>query len=182
MRRFLVLLAALLSGGSLVAQETPAATTVILVRHAEKALEPQGDPHLSEAGAARAQALVQELAERGVGAIIVSEYARTRLTAEPLAERLGIEPEVASVRAGLRQHVLDIAAAVRSRYAGRTVLVVGHSNTLPAIIAALGAEVEPICDGTYSNLYVVTLGSGGQASVEKRSFGAPDPADACAGG
>lgn len=178
MRRLLLLLAALAAvAPSVSAQET---TTVILVRHAEKDVEPAGDPVLTAAGTERAATLAAELADRGIAGIIVSEYARTRLTAQPLAERLGIEPEVASVRAGLREHALGIAALIRSRYAGKTVLVVGHSNTLPAIIAALGAEVEPICDGTYGNLYVVTLREGERTAVTRRSYGAPDPADACA--
>jgi broad specificity phosphatase PhoE len=156
-------------------------TNVILVRHAEKDLEPEGDPVLSAAGSARAQLLAERLAGQNVSGIMVTEYARTRLTAEPLATRLGVSPEVFSARAGFRAHALEIAEAIRSRFAGRTVLVVGHSNTLPAIVTALGAPpVEPICDGSYTNLYIVRIQPDGRAAVEHESFGAPDPADACA--
>jgi len=154
-------------------------TTVILVRHAEKDVEPEGDPVLSPAGAARAQALADVLTDRGVSGIIVTEYQRTLLTAKPLADRLGITPQVASARG--RDHAGGVAELVRTGYAGRTVLVVGHSNTVPAIIAALGARVDPICDGTHSNLYVVTLRPGGAAEVDRRNYGAPDPANACDG-
>jgi broad specificity phosphatase PhoE len=161
----------------------PQPTTVILVRHAEKDVEPAGDPVLTEAGRARAAALDELLASRGVAAIIVTEYARTRLTAEPLATRLGLTPEVLPARAGLREHALGVAELVRGRYAGRTVLVVGHSNTVPAIVAALGAgPVEPICDGSFANLFMVTVQPDGRAQVERSTYGAPDPAGACAGG
>jgi broad specificity phosphatase PhoE len=164
------------------AAQAPANTTVILVRHAEKDVEPDGDPVLTAAGTARAEALAQLLAERGVAGIVVSEYARTRLTAEPLATRLGLTPQMLPARAGLRENALAIAELIRTEYAGRTVLVVGHSNTVPAIILALGGRaVDPICDGAFSNLYEVTIRADQQVEVVRRSYGAADPAGACAG-
>lgn len=175
--RFLALAAAL-AAAPLAAQT--AATTVVVVRHAEKAQEPEGDPVLSPAGEARARALMEAMEGRDVAAILVSEYARTALTAAPLAARTGIAPEVIPVRAGVRPQALAILEAVRTRFAGRTVVVVGHSNTVPTIVAALsGREVEPICEAAYANLYEVTL-RGEEVRVERRSVGRPDPADVCA--
>jgi broad specificity phosphatase PhoE len=176
MRKLATLLIALFLslGAAPVLAQAP--TTVILVRHAEKDVEPEGDPVLTPAGAERARILSEQLADRQVAGVIVTEYARTQLTAKPLADRLGLTPEIASARG--RDHAGAVAEIIRSRYAGRTVLVVGHSNTVPAIIAALGAQVEPICDGSFSNLFEVTL-RGGRAEVERRNYGAPDPANAC---
>lgn len=177
MRRILLLLAALLAAAPLSAQQP---TTVILVRHAEKDVEPPADPVLTAAGTQRAAALAELLQDQPLAAILVSEFARTRLTAEPTAARTGLTPRVVEARGGLRPHLLAIVEAVRSEYAGRTVLVVGHSNTVPAIIAALGAEpVGEICDGEYDDLFVVTLPVEGRPTVERRRYGAPDALNAC---
>src|SRR5688572_14937113 len=79
-----------------VAKETPraAATTVLLVRHAEKAAQPADDPPLTAEGEARAQALVQVARDAGVTAIVTTQFQRTRLTGAPLAQALGITAEV----------------------------------------------------------------------------------------
>jgi broad specificity phosphatase PhoE len=157
-------------------------TVVILVRHAEKAAAPADDPPLTEAGAARAKALVAALANVNVQAVITTELMRTRETARPLAEARGLSPE--TVHSGPRDaHAKAVADAVRA-HAGQTVLVVGHSNTVPAIIAALGGPRLPdICDTQYSNLFVMIIGPGDKKpDLIVSSFGAPspDPATTCA--
>jgi broad specificity phosphatase PhoE len=154
-------------------------TTVILVRHAEKAATPPDDPPLTAAGEARARELWEALKDARVTAIITTQFARTRATAQPTATALGVTPDV--VNAAGTNHPQDVAAAVR-KHAGQTVLVVGHSNTVPSIIEALGAtKPAAICDGEYDNLYIVTLGADGKAGVVRSKFGARAPADACAG-
>ena len=181
MRKLFGIIAAavlLLAGAPAAAQ----VTTVYLVRHAEKDVEPAGDPALSAAGMARAQALADLLGEAGVSGVFVTEYARTRQTAQPLADRMGVTPEVVPARAGLREQAQAIGQLVHGQYAGKTVLVVGHSNTIPIIVSALsGRPTDEICDGTYATLFVVTLREGAAPVVERRSYGAADPADACAG-
>jgi broad specificity phosphatase PhoE len=156
--------------------QTAKATTVILVRHAEKATTPADDPPLTAAGEARARDLLDAIRDAGVSAIITTQFARTKATAQPTAAALGITPEIVS--AGGATHVQSVAAAVR-QHAGQTVLVVGHSNTVPAIVGALGAK-QPlaICDSEYDNLYVVTIAADGKANVVHAKFGAPAPADA----
>lgn len=154
------------------------ATVVLLVRHAEKAVAPADDPALSVAGAERARALAEALQGAGVKAIIVSPRLRTRATAQPLADQLKVTAETVSLDGGVESHARAVAAAVR-RHAGEVVLVVGHSNTVPAIIAALGGPAGPdICDAEYSSLFVLVLqpGSGGgeEAHLVRSHYGQPD--------
>jgi broad specificity phosphatase PhoE len=176
-RLFLFLLCVFFAVAQASAQ--PATTVVILVRHAEKAAAPAADPPLTAAGAERAKALAVALANAHVQAVITTELVRTRETARPLAEALGLRAEI--VHSGPRPgHAKAVADAVRA-HAGQTVLVVGHSNTIPAIIAALGGPTLPdICDTQYSNLFVLALREG-KADLVVSSYGAPspDPATTC---
>jgi phosphohistidine phosphatase SixA len=173
-----VLLGCLATGlgpGEAAAQEP---TVVVLVRHAEKVTPdpPDADPALTAAGQARALALAETLADAGVDAILTSQWQRTRLTAAPLAERLGIEPEVFST-SGAQAQPEAVAEAIRTRHAGQTVLVVGHSNTVPEVIAALGGPaVEAICESQYADLFVLVLDDGGEApALIRAGYGAPSP-------
>jgi broad specificity phosphatase PhoE len=168
------------ANASAVAAQQPA-TTVILVRHAEKGDAPANDPGLTEAGAARARALLAIARDAGVTAVITTQFARTRETARPTAEALGITPEVARAGGSAAQHAQDVARMVQA-HAGGVVLVVGHSNTIPAIVTALGApQPPPICDSEYDDLYVVTLIPNASARVIRARYGAPSPVDAGCG-
>lgn len=154
-------------------------TTVIVVRHAEKAMQPANDPPLTAEGEARAMALWEAVKDANVTAVITTQLARTRMTAAPTVANRGITPEV--VNAGGATHIAEVAAAVK-RHAGETVLVVGHSNTVPAIVAALGAkEPAAICDPEYDNVYVVTIDPAGKAGVVRGHFGVPTPVPAGCG-
>ena len=151
---------------------------MIVVRHAEKAAAPAADPPLTPEGEARAAALWEAVKDAGVNAVITTQYVRTKATAQPTATALGITPEV--INAAGATHPQNVAAAAR-KHAGRTVLVVGHSNTVPAIVEALGAKKPPeICDPEYDNLFIVTIASDGKAGVVRSKFGARAPADVCA--
>ena len=161
------------------AADVSRATVVLLVRHAEKAAAPADDPGLSQAGVERSRALADALAAAGVRAIVVSPRVRTRATAQPLADELKLTPETVSLDGGAPTHAAAVAAAVR-RHAGEVVLVVGHSNTIPAIIAALGGPAAPdICDAEYANLFMLVLqpaasGSAGSAHLVRSHYGRPD--------
>jgi phosphohistidine phosphatase SixA len=147
---------------------------VVLVRHAEKAAEPEGDPPLTAAGRARAAALAEALDGAGVTAIVTSEALRTRETARPVAEARSLEPvAIGFGQGGLAAHVAAVAAEVR-RHPGGVVLVVGHSNTIPLIIAALGGPSLPkIPESEYAHLFVLVPGPDGARLVQS-SYGAPD--------
>lgn len=149
----------------------PANTTIILVRHAEKA-DTTSDPVLSAAGTARASALADSLAHSGIAGIIVTPLQRTRQTAQPLATRLGLDPIVVPVGGPVADHATGVAALIRDRFAGKKVLVVGHSNTIPAIIRALGiADAVTIPDWEYDDMFVVKADAGGRVTLERSNFG-----------
>lgn len=149
--------------------------TAIIVRHAEKAATPADDPPLTAAGEARASALLAAVRDAGVTAIITTQFARTRGTVQPTASALGITPDVVS--ASSPTHPQDVAAAIKT-HGGQTVLVVGHSNTVPAIIAALGGKRPAnICDAVYDNLFIVTIATDGKVGVVHSRYGAPSPVD-----
>ncbi|HEX2205527.1 MAG TPA: phosphoglycerate mutase family protein [Longimicrobium sp.] len=159
------------------------ATVVILVRHAEKVtVDPNDrDPALTAAGETRARALAQALEGAGVDAVITTQFQRTRNTAKPVADALGITPAVIASGPNL---LAQIAEAVRTRHAGQTVLVVGHSNSVPGTIEALGGpKVAEICESQYANLFVMVLRAGEAPTLVRSRYGAADPAPGpeCAG-
>jgi broad specificity phosphatase PhoE len=150
----------------------PCRVTVILSRHAEKAATPPKDPPLTEAGRKRADLLASMLADSGVEAIYVTEYQRTQQTAAPLAERVHVKPTVVS-------DTHQLVEAIRARKNG-VVVVVGHSNTLPEIIAALGGPTVKIADPEYNNLFVLTVGES-QSSLLRLHYGDSMPVNTPSG-
>ena len=151
-------------------------STVILVRHGEKATEPPGDPRLSATGQQRARDLARALADAKVGMIVTTQFERTKATARPLADSLHQTMTVVAT-GSMKEHIEATAAKVKSAPKGSTVLVVGHSNTVPLIIAALGGPKMPdLCDPEYSNLFVLEMG--GSTKLIRGHFGAADPPDA----
>ena len=154
-------------------------TTVILVRHAEKAGEPGADPALSAEGEARARALADALRDTKLSAVLTTPFRRTNLTAAPVAEAAGVAPIVVPVSGGLAAYGTAVADMIRDRYAGHTVLVVGHSNTIPAVIAALGGpKVNDLCESEYSTMYTLRMSGSAPPKLVASHYGAPDPADA----
>jgi broad specificity phosphatase PhoE len=126
--------------------------TVILIRHADRTPDGTNDPELNDAGRKRAQELVHVLSDAGVTAIIVSTFRRSKQTAEPIATKLHIQPL-------LKTEQDEVIAAIHDLSASSVVLVVGHSNTVPAIIAGLGGPSLPILDDAeFDNLFVLSNG------------------------
>jgi broad specificity phosphatase PhoE len=154
-------------------------TLVFLVRHAEKAATPADDPPLTPAGDARARALMDALEHASIDAIISTPYVRTRSTAAPIASQRGLTIETVAVAGGVAAHAQAVAAAVR-RHAGKAVLVVGHSNTINAIAAALGGPRLPdLCDEHYDQLFVLELSSTGEPRFARAHYGTPTPRGEC---
>lgn len=121
------------------ADEPRLPVTVLAVRHAEAAATTpdEPDPGLTAAGAQRARALDRLLAAAGVTHLFSSEYRRTRDTLAPFAERLSLEIEAHPAR-----ERDALAATLRALPPGSVALVAGHSNTVPALVAALGGTIE----------------------------------------
>jgi len=135
--------------------------TVILVRHAERAGGNDPSIGINEAGRCRATVLAGMLSDAKVKSIYTSEIARTQQTAEPLAQKLSIKPDVVPA-----SDIDALVAKLRARTEEGTVLVVGHSNTLPVIVERLSGETEPpIGEREYDRMFVVTLIGPNQASV-----------------
>jgi phosphohistidine phosphatase SixA len=133
-------------------------TTVIIVRHAEKAPGGGDDPSLTAAGEARAALLARMFGDgrmQGhIDAIYATATVRNRMTAAPLAASLGLAPSIVSTRdpAGLARRIL------REHEGGR-VLVVGHADTIPALVGAFtgSKNLPPIADDEYGTMYIVTV-------------------------
>ena len=142
--------------------------TVIFTRHAEKAATPKDDPPLTAAGQKRAELLASMLADSGVDAIYVTELQRTQQTAAPLAARVNVKPTVIPA-----DDTEALVKAIRARQSG-VLVVVGHSNRLPAIISALGGPSIKIPETQYDNLYVLTLGAT-QSSLLRLHYGDTKP-------
>lgn len=141
-------------------------TTIVLVRHAEKSTTMIGDVPLSAVGFLRAKELAHVLGDTPLDAIYVTPYLRNRETAEPLAKKHGDSLHVVDA-------IDETVRRLRTRYPGKTVCVVGHSNTLPQIIELLtGRKVEPFLEGEYDRLYVVTLAPGRPATLLRLNYGA----------
>jgi broad specificity phosphatase PhoE len=156
-----VWVASVVLGMAMIAPSVASAQMVIVVRHAERAdagapagaaMTAAPDPELSAAGKARAQALAAMLKDAGVTAIFTTEFRRTKDTAAPLAEALKITPEAVSSR-----EQAAMIAKIKAHTAG-AVLVVGHSNTVPAIIKALGGAAVTLGESEYDSLFFVAPG------------------------
>jgi broad specificity phosphatase PhoE len=154
--------------------EAPAGvTTVVIVRHAEKAQDDPKDPTLSPAGQARAEALASALDLAGVAAVYSTQYKRTALTAEPLAKRLGITVTQKPIAGESATYAKELAREVLAREKGKTVLVVGHSNTVPDLVQAFsGSTVAPLSDADYDQIFVVVVPGTGPARLFKTRYGA----------
>lgn len=145
-------------------------TTVILIRHAEKVIDPNNaDQDLSPAGQARAQELVRMFGDAGINVIYATQYKRTQQTVKPLADKLGVS--VVQINS---KSTAELVGRIRSQDAGQVVFIAGHNSTVPEIIAALGGPRYPVIPETeYDNLYVVTVYRTGKAKVVKMKYGAP---------
>ena len=135
-------------------------TLVYLVRHAEKEAEPADDPPLTPVGGERADLLANLLKDAGLTHIHSSRFERTRQTAQPVADSAGLEIQYYN-----HLNLVGMASALKET-PGRH-LVVGHSNTTPALVEFLGGDPgEPIVEATeYDRLYLVVLHADGQVST-----------------
>lgn len=140
---------------------------IFLVRHAEKQTAGD-DPALTGAGLQRANELARLLSKSGVVAVYSTDFARTRDTAAPLAEQLGLQVTLYD------WDQMD-ALAAELKTPGRRSLVVGHSDTTPELVRLLGGEPGAAIDesGEYDRLYVVRIEPDGTVTTDLRRYGKP---------
>ena len=143
-------------------------TTVILVRHAEKKIEPSNpDPDLAPEGVERAQEIARVFGGAGINAIYATQYKRTQQTVKPLSDNTGVP--VTRLDANQTNELLK---RIQTTYRGHTIFIVGHNNTVPAIVSELSGETYPVIpESEYDNLYIVTIYRTGKAKVIKLKYG-----------
>jgi broad specificity phosphatase PhoE len=167
MRRLAVLaaIAAVLSTAVASAQKA-----VLVVRHGEKISDE--DERLTEAGRARAGRLVEMLKKSEIAAIYSTDTERTIGTVQPLADALGLKIRIYDTQpAKGNADFVELVDRLRSEAPDRVVLVVGHSNTVPLILRALGCREEAtIASDEYDNLFVVVPENGGRARLVRLRY------------
>ena len=152
------------------AKGIPPTKTVVLVRHAEKIEDGSRNPILSQAGQQRALALTDALTQLELSQLIASNYQRTQLTLDPIANQRALPVIIADTQFGVAAHVASIVTLVHQT-AGNS-LIAGHSNTVPLIIKALGGPSLPTIDeAQYGVLYQLSISESGEVSLSQTNFG-----------
>lgn len=147
---------------STAASAQQAITTFIVVRHAEKSMtESTPDPSLSPEGEARANRLAALLKEVKVSAIYSTNYKRTKNTVAQVATANAIT--IQDYRAFKETDIDEII----KKHAGGTVVIAGHSNTVPGIVNLLigKEEYKNLDESNYGALFIVSLTERGKGSV-----------------
>ena len=160
------LLLILLGGLLLVSCGTsPEPKTIYIVRHAEKMLVEDPDPELAQVGIIRATKLSQILAEKDIKHVFSTDYKRTRMTSQPVADQAGIQIQTYDPKD-------QEALAEKLRALEGNILVVGHSNTVPDLanfFIGSGEKFPNLTDDEYQFIYVVTLDKSGER-VEQKTY------------
>ena len=142
--------------------------TIWVVRHAEKLTDFPKDvnPDLNEKGLQRAEDLKQYLSKKKIGKIFSTPFLRTKNTAEPLAKILNIKVEIYETKVDA-----DFANKIKA-LPNKSILIVGHSNTVIEIVKVLGAKppVQTLKDDDYDFLFKVKI-KGDKASVKTHHYG-----------
>jgi len=139
-------------------------TRLYLARHAEKADDGTRDPDLNAKGEKRAERLAAVLQDKNIDAIYSTPYKRTRQTAQPLAEALG--QSVRTYPPTDMTHVFDFVA----NHQGGNLLVVGHSNTIPAMANWLlgKEELSQLGEKAYGDLFMISYKKGKSRLVKSK--------------
>ena len=162
-----LLLCALAACATMPTKDVATTTTFVVVRHAEKASDDARDPPLSETGETRARSLARLLADSPLTAVYATGFQRTQQTARPSADAHGIRITIYDAQLP----ATALAAQLRAAHAHGTVLVVGHSNTVPDIVAALsGQPVDAMSDDQYDLVYRVGTGSDGKTTLTRDRY------------
>lgn len=143
---------------------------IVLVRHAEKTNLQIDDPQLSPQGEMRAVALITALNRTPLSQLIATQYQRTQQTLAPMSKIRHLPVTIVPAQKPIEEHIQQIVEQV---YAVKgNSLIVGHSNTIPLIIKALGGpEISAINENDYSQLFLLSIGDGQSASLIATRYG-----------
>ena len=145
------------------------ATTVILVRHAEK-LKGK-DPNLTTEGLQRANELARLLSKSTLDVVYSTDYKRTLKTATPTANNHNLKPILYSPK-----ELEKLAKLILEKHQNGKVMVVGHSNTTPALLNILtGKDYKELSELEYDNLYILTIYGLGDGEVLHMKYGERKP-------
>ena len=165
-RRAFLVVASLLVLAPVAVEAQAEPIVVYVVRHSERAEDGTNDPPISEAGWARSRLIAEMLDDAGVTRVHSTDFKRTRSTGQPTAEAEGAEIESYDPR-----DLPGFAARLKTM-PGRH-LVLGHSNTTPQLVEALGGNPgAAIEEMEYDRFYIVTI-AGGTLSTVLLRFGEP---------
>ena len=133
---------------------TETVTTYYLIRHAEKDISNPTDknPNLSSIGVQRAESWTKILKNASFDAVYSTDYNRTKQTAKPISETNNLE----TINYDLNTFDFE---KFKSETKGKTIIIVGHSNTTPLFVNAfIGSQkYQQIKESNYSNLYIITI-------------------------
>lgn len=131
-----------------VAPQVPLGPSYYVMRHLQT---PTGmsDPDLTAEGMANARMLPEWFENDRPSAIYISPTKRSQQTAAPLAQALGLTPKLYDP-----SNTPALVQMVRAEQG--TVLVVGHSNTVPVIVEQLGGvRPEPLTENQFGDVWHV---------------------------
>ena len=142
------------------------AATIIVVRHAERNAGMSADVLLNAKGEERAKQLAALLKDANLKAIFTTEVKRTQQTAEPAAQQFHLQPVVIPAA-----DVDTLISRLKELPNDDTVLVVGHSNTVPLVIQKLGGTAAPLGENEYDRLTIVVTHGSQKPSVLVLRYG-----------
>ncbi len=143
-------------------------TTLWVVRHAEKdtAMATRSNPDLSEIGKQRAMDLAAYLRKENIALIYSTDTKRTKQTAAYFSAPMEIyDPK----------NLVELKMQVQENAKEKTILLIGHSNTVLETIEAFGAQrpVKVLNDDDYDYIFRVVIKKDGNTTIEAFQFGKP---------
>jgi broad specificity phosphatase PhoE len=144
-----------LFGVQVVQGQSPKATIIILLRHAEKDSVGK-DPDLSTIGKKRAEKLPTLFKDTKPDLFYATPFTRTQQTLAPWSNQTGKAIETYDP-----ENLAAFAEEVR-RQSGKTIVIAGHSNTTPALVNLLlhSEKYQPLNEQVYNRIWVVTIQNG----------------------
>ncbi len=147
---------------------------VIVLRHAEALKDGAQNPSLSENGKAQVEELIKTVENTGVAAVFTTQFNRTRETGQRVADHFKIPLIPVEINGqNIAAYPKMLAERIRAEYAGKTVMVIGHSNTVPPIVEAFSGKMPPLIDDAteLDAIYFVSSKKSGEGSVMKARYG-----------